>query len=73
MGLFSHQVPACWAGLRTEYLPMLRQALTKPLVELEKEGIQPVVSLMQASLCHGFLSCFLGFLLHASPVGSCAC
>ena len=53
MSLFDHQVSACWPGLRTEYLPTLRQALTKPLVELEKEGIQPVVSLMQASLCFG--------------------
>ena len=34
-------------GLRTEYLPTLRQALTKPLVEQEKEGIPPVVALMQ--------------------------
>ena len=41
---------ACTAdrtGLRTTYLPTFRLALTKPLVELEKEGIEPVVSLMQ--------------------------
>lgn len=37
-------------GLRTSYLPTLRQALTQPLVTLEKDGIEPVIQIMQ--VCH---------------------
>ncbi|KAK9807239.1 hypothetical protein WJX73_001054 [Symbiochloris irregularis] len=34
-------------ALRTSYLPLLRNALTQPLVREEKEGIEPVIQLMQ--------------------------
>ena len=37
-------------ALRTEYLPTLRTALTRPLSKLEKEGIPPVLDIMQARL-----------------------
>lgn len=38
-------------ALRTSYLPLLRHALVQPLVREEKEGIEPVIQLMQVRLC----------------------
>ena len=37
-------------SVRTEYLPTLRDALTKPLIRLEKEGIPAVLDIMQVRL-----------------------
>ena len=35
-------------SLRLQYLPTLRQTLTAPLAQLEKEGIEPVMAQMHA-------------------------
>ena len=48
--LSSGAVHADRGALRQAYLPVLRQALTAPMVAAEKDGIPAVIETMQARL-----------------------